>query len=375
MTTTLIPMLSAIAAALVVLIVTPLSMRLAVRVGAVDRPSTRRIHTRPVPRLGGLAILVGFLLPALWFLPADPATRGLIAGGVLVAALGVVDDTLGLSPALKLAGQVACAAVPVAAGLTIDHITLPFVGAFDLGVAQYPVTLLWFVAIVNIINFTDGMDGLAAGVVGIGAGTFAVIAASLDRADPAILAAALAGACVAFLRFNFNPARTFMGDGGSMFLGFMLAGIAISGVMKSAAAVAIVLPLVVLAIPILDTSFVILKRLKHGLPVYSADTSHFHHRFFAIGWSQRRTVLALYAWCGLMSALALAMTFVPYTDGHGNWNAGWTVLLAAIGAAGMVAAVYLIYILEILKWRRTPVVQIVRRHRARDRDEVVKRTR
>jgi UDP-GlcNAc:undecaprenyl-phosphate/decaprenyl-phosphate GlcNAc-1-phosphate transferase len=366
MTTTLIPILSAITAAIVVLVLTPASMVLARRLGAVDRPSARRIHERPVPRLGGVAIVLGFLLPVLWFLPVDAGARGLVAGGVLIAALGVADDILGMQPAVKLVGQVACASVPVAAGLTIDHLTLPLLGAFDLGGAQYPLTILWFVAIVNIINFTDGMDGLAAGVVGIGATTFAVIAASLGRADAAIMAAALAGACVAFLRFNFNPARTFMGDGGSMFLGFMLAGIAISGVMKSAAAVAIVLPLVVLAIPILDTSFVILKRLKHGSPVYSADKSHFHHRFLAIGWSQRRTVLAIYAWTGLMSGLALAMRFVPYTDGQGNGNAGWAALLGAIAAAGLVGAVYLVYVLEILKWRSEPVVQIVRRRRARD---------
>lgn len=371
MTTTLIPILSAIAAAIVVLILTPATMALARRVGAVDQPSARRVHDRPVPRLGGVAIVVGFLLPVLWFLPADPAARGLIAGAVLVAALGIADDVLGMQPAVKLVGQVACASIPVAAGLTIDHLTLPFFGAFDLGAAQYPLTILWFVAIVNIINFTDGLDGLAAGVVGIGSTTFAIIAASLGRADAAIMAAALAGACAAFLRFNFHPARTFMGDGGSMFLGFVLAGIAISGVMKSAAAIAIVLPLVVLAIPILDTSFVILKRLKYGNPVYSADKSHFHHRFLAIGWSQRRTVLAIYAWTALMSVLALAMRFVPYTSGPGDWNVGWTALLAVIAAAGLAGAVYLVYVLEILKWRREPVVQIVRRRRAAG-DEVAK---
>ncbi len=373
MTTTLIPILSAIAAAVVVLLLTPVTMWLAAKVGAVDIPSARRIHTRPIPRLGGIAIVVAFLLPALWFLPVDPAVRGLLVGGVLIAALGVVDDIRGLSPTLKLLGQVACASVPVAAGLVIDHITLPFVGPVDLGAAAYVLTVIWFVAIVNIINFTDGIDGLAAGVVGIGATTFAIIAASLGRADAAILAAALAGACIAFLRFNFNPARTFMGDGGSMFLGFMLAGIAITGLMKSAAAVAIVLPLIVLAIPILDTLFVIMKRLKHGLPVYSADTSHFHHRFLAIGWSQRRTVLSIYAWAGLMSLMALAMRFVPYTDGPGDWNAGWTAVLGVIGLAGLAGAIYLMYILEILKWRSEPVVNIVRRHRARHRDQTTTR--
>ena len=375
MTTTLIPILSGLVAFLVVLLVTPLVMRLAHRVGAVDHPGDqRRIHTRTVPLLGGLAILAGFLVPTLYYLPADAATRGLIAGAALIALLGVADDVFGLSPAMKLVGQVTCALVPVSAGLTIDHITLPGVGALDLGAAQYPLSLLWFVALVNMINFTDGMDGLAAGVTGIGALTFAVLAASLDRADPAILAAALAGACIGFLVFNFNPARIFMGDTGSMLLGFLIAGVAISGVMKSAAAIAVLVPLIVLAIPILDTSFVIMKRLKYGLPVYSADRSHFHHRFMAIGWSQRRIVLALYGWCLLMAAFALAMRFVPYTDGHGHWNAGWTAVLGVAGALALGAAVYLVYILEILKWRSTPVVELVRRHREqRAGDEVPSR--
>ena len=190
------------------------------------------------------------------------------------------------------------------------------------------LTLVWFVALVNMINFTDGMDGLAAGVSGIGLATFAVIAASLDRADPAILAASLAGAALAFLAYNFHPARVFMGDSGAMLLGFVIAGVAISGVLKTSAAVAVGLPLLVLAIPILDTSFVILKRLKHGLPVYGADRSHFHHRFFTIGWSQRRTVLALYAWCALMAAVALALRFVPYTDGHGDFRLAGTLGVA-----------------------------------------------
>lgn len=363
MTTTLVPIASGIVAFLIAVGLTPAAARLARAVGAVDTPSDRRIHRRPTPRLGGIAIVVGFLVPAVFFVPVDAATRALIIGAVLIAALGMTDDIWGLSPATKLFGQIACAAVPVSAGLTIDHITIPFLGAGSLGVLQYPLTILWFVAIVNMINFTDGMDGLAAGVAGIGAGTFAIIAASLDRADPAILAAALAGASAGFLVFNFHPAKVFMGDGGSMFLGFVLAGVAISGVMKSAAAVAVVVPLVILAIPILDTSFVILKRIKHGLPVYSADRSHFHHRFFNIGWGQRKTVLALYAWCGLMGAVALAMRFVPYSDGQGNLQFPGALGIVAAGLIALTASVYLVYVLEILKWRSTPVVQIVRENR------------
>jgi UDP-GlcNAc:undecaprenyl-phosphate/decaprenyl-phosphate GlcNAc-1-phosphate transferase len=362
-TTTLIPILCAIVAAAVVVAMTPLAGRMARAVGAVDMPSGRRIHDRPTPRLGGLAILAGFLVPVLYYLPPDSGARALVAGAILIACLGAIDDIFGLSPAIKLFGQIACASIPVAAGITIDHITLPLLGVFDLGPGQYPITIIWFVAIVNMINFIDGMDGLAAGVAGIGATTFAILAASLGRADPAIMAAALAGACIGFLVYNFHPARIFMGDSGSMLLGFIIAGVAVSGVMKSAAAIAVVAPLVVLAIPILDTSFVVMKRLKHGLPVYSPDRSHFHHRFFTIGWGQRKTVLALYGWCALMGLVAIALRFVPYRAEDGGLLWTGTIALTAAGVLAFAASVYLVYVLEILKWRSTPVVQIVRQNR------------
>jgi len=314
--------------------------------------------------------MTGVLVPTVYYLPADAEARALVVGAVLVALVGAVDDILGLDPAVKLLGQVACAAVPVSAGLTIDHITLPVIGVHNLGAMEYPVTIVWFVAIVNMINFIDGMDGLAAGVAGLAAMNFAVIAASLNRADAAVVAASIFGACAAFLVFNFHPAKVFMGDTGSMFLGFMVAGVGVSGVMKSAAAVALVLPLLVLAIPILDTSFVILRRLKHGRPVYAADRSHFHHRFFTIGWGQRKTVLAMYGWCLLMGVVAMAIRFVPYKDDTGGWLLGGTLIITAAGVLAVTAAVYLIYVLEILKWRNTPVVKLVRDARAPRRDEV-----
>lgn len=363
MTTTLIPIICGVVAALAVVALTPLAAHLARAVGAVAEPRGRSIHSTPTPLLGGLAILAGFLIPVIYYLPTfDTPAKALIVGGILIALLGAVDDVVDLSPALKLIGQAACAVIPVAAGLTIDHLTLPFFGAGDLGPAQYPVTVLWFVALANMINFTDGMDGLAAGVSGIGLTTFAILAATLDRATPAIIAASLAGAAIGFLAHNFHPARVFMGDAGSLLLGFVIAGVAVSGVMKSAAAVAIGLPLIVLAIPILDTSFVILKRLKHGMPVYSADRSHFHHRFFTIGWSQRRTVLALYAWCSLMSAVAIVISM----------HAGGAIGLGIALGAAFTAGVYLVYLLEILKWGGTPVVEIVRGKR-RERGQGVAR--
>ncbi|MBI2684225.1 MAG: undecaprenyl/decaprenyl-phosphate alpha-N-acetylglucosaminyl 1-phosphate transferase [Actinobacteria bacterium] len=360
MTTTLIPVLSAIVAALIVLVTTPLAMRAAVRFGAVAQPAERHIHTAPTPRLGGLAILSGFLVPVLWFFPGGGQTRSLVIGAVVIALIGAADDIWELRASVKLAGQFAAAVIPATADLTIDHVTLPALGAVDLGAAQYPITVIWFVAIVNMINFIDGMDGLAAGVSGIGATTFAVIAASLGRADAAVIAASLAGASFAFLRFNFHPARVFMGDAGSLLLGFVLAGVAISGVMKSAAAIAVIAPLTILLVPILDTSFVILKRLKYGQPVYTADRNHFHHRFFAIGWGQRRTVLAMYAWCALMGGIALALRFIPYTDRRGNLRLDGTIALAGSAFVALLGALYLMYVLEILKWRGRPVVTIVR---------------
>lgn len=354
MTNTLIPVVCGIVALVAVVALTPLAAQLARRVGAVSEPADRHIHASAMPLLGGLAILCGFLIPVAYYLPTfDTPAKGLIVGATLVALLGAVDDILDLNPAIKLAGQIGCAVIPVASGLTIDHVTLPLLGVGDLGAAQYPITVLWFVALTNMINFIDGMDGLAAGVAGIGLTTFAILASSLDRVVPSIVAASLAGAAIGFLAHNFHPARIFMGDAGSMLLGFVVAGVAVSGVMKSAAAVAIGLPLIVLAIPILDTSFVVLKRLKHGLPVYSADKSHFHHRFSSIGWGQRRTVLTMYTWCSVMSAVAILISFRV-----GGLPGTLIALAVAVAAGG-----YLVYLLEILKWGGTPVIDIVRRRR------------
>lgn len=356
MTNTLIPILCAIAALLIVVVLTPMAAHLARAVGAVSEPAARHIHSRPTPLLGGLAMLCGFLIPVIYFLPSfDRSEKALVVGAILISLLGALDDIVDLNPAVKLAGQIGCAIIPVAAGLTIDHLTLPLVGVGDLGPAQYPITIVWFVALANIINFIDGMDGLAAGVSAIGLITFAILASSLDRAVPALLAASLAGAALGFLVHNFHPAKIFMGDAGSMLLGFMIAGVAVSGVMKSAAALAIGLPLIVLAIPILDTSFVVLKRLKYGNPVYSADRSHFHHRFAYIGWGQRRTVLTLYAWCLMMGLVAIVVSFR---------FGGIVGMVIALGMA-VFGGAYLVYLLEILKWRGTPVIDIVRK-RQRD---------
>ena len=341
-------------AALIAFAVTPPVARLARRMGVLHQPRDRDLHDRPVPGLGGLAILAAVVVAALIFLPAGKETRGIVAGAIAIALIGAVDDARpgGLHPLVKLAGQFAAAAIPVWSEVRVENMTLPFVDPIDLGSWGYPLTLLGIVAVMNVVNFTDGADGLAAGVCTIAAGTFAIIALSLDRVDAGILAALTAGAAVGFLWHNFHPASIFMGDAGSSLLGLLLACVAIQGVLKTAAVVALFFPLLILAVPALDATFVIAKRIKYGRPVYSADRWHFHHRFANIGFSQRRTVLYLYGWTLSLAALALAMRFVPYSDDDGTLHAGWTLVIAAFAMVAFAASIYLVIVLEILKFKR-----------------------
>jgi UDP-GlcNAc:undecaprenyl-phosphate/decaprenyl-phosphate GlcNAc-1-phosphate transferase len=341
-------------AAAIAFVATPVTARLARRLGVVHYPRERDLHDHPVPRLGGLAILVAAVIPALIFLPGGQQTRGIVGGAIAVAFVGAVDDIRpnGLHPLVKLLGQLAAAAIPVWAGVRVDHLTLPFVDPVQLGNWGYPLTLLGMVAVMNIVNFTDGADGLAAGVCTIAAGTFALIALSLDRTGAGILAALTAGAAIGFLWHNFHPASIFMGDAGSNLLGLLLACVAIQGLLKTAAVVALFFPLLVLAVPGLDATFVVAKRIKYGRPVYAADRWHFHHRFANIGFSQRRTVLYLYGWTLSLAALALAMRFVPYSDDNGSLHPGWALVIAAFAAIAVAASVYLVLVLEILKFKR-----------------------
>jgi len=341
-------------AALIAFVATPPVARLARRLGVLHHPRDRDLHDRPVPGLGGLAILAAAVVSALIFLPWSSETRGIIGGALAIAFVGAVDDWRpnGLHPAVKLAGQFAAAAIPVASGVWVENVTLPFVDPLDLNDWGKLLTLVGMVAVMNVVNFTDGADGLAAGVCTIAAATFAVIALSLDRPFAGILAALTAGAAVGFLWHNFHPASIFMGDAGSNLLGLLLACVAIEGVLKTAAVVALFFPLLILAVPALDATFVVAKRIKYGRPVYSADRWHFHHRFANIGFSQRRTVLYLYGWTLSLAALALAMRFVPYSEDDGTLNAGWALVIAAFGLAALAASVYLVLVLEILKFRR-----------------------
>jgi UDP-GlcNAc:undecaprenyl-phosphate GlcNAc-1-phosphate transferase len=351
-------------AALIAFAATPPVARLARRLGVIHHPRDRDLHDRPVPGLGGLAILAAAVVSALLFLPWNGETRGIIGGALAIAFVGAVDDWRegGLHPAVKLAGQFAAAAIPVAAGVWVDHVTLPFVNPLELSDASgQALTLVGIVAVMNVVNFTDGADGLAAGVCTIAAATFAIIALSLGRDAAGVLAALTAGAAVGFLWHNFHPASIFMGDAGSNLLGLLLACVAIQGVLKTAAVVALFFPLLILAVPALDATFVVVKRIKYGRPVYSADRWHFHHRFANIGFSQRRTVLYLYGWTLSLAALALAMRFVPYSDDDGTLNPGWALVIAAFGLVAFAASLYLVLELEILKFRRSREREIQRR--------------
>jgi UDP-N-acetylmuramyl pentapeptide phosphotransferase/UDP-N-acetylglucosamine-1-phosphate transferase len=344
--------LAFLVAAAIAWLLVPFAERLAYRVGAIDQPKERGLHDRPMPRLSGLAILVAVEVAGWIWLPGDGESRSILLGAMAIAAVGVVDDVRGLPALPKLVGQTAAALIPVLAGVRVDNLTLPFVGGFQLGWLAYPLTVLGIVAVINVINFIDGVDGLAAGVCTIAAIALAAIALSLERNAAGVLAALTAGAALGFLRHGFPPASSFMGDTGSNLLGFLLATASVQGALKTNAVIALAFPLVVLAVPILDTGFVVAKRLKYGQPIYQADSWHFHHRMANIGFSQRRTIAYLYGWTLVLSGLALALRFVPYSDNHGHFNAPWTAVMAACGLVAIASSVYLIYVLEILKLRR-----------------------
>jgi UDP-GlcNAc:undecaprenyl-phosphate GlcNAc-1-phosphate transferase len=355
-------------AAAVTAVLTPLTMRFATRVGAIDEPRQRGLSDRPTPLLGGLAIFAGAFVAALVWLPAGYGKdhqlwHGVLLGAGIITLVGALDDRFDLPPAAKLAGQLLAAVLVVHFGVAVKAITLPFVGLLhfpNAGVTNAgPVlSVLGLVVMMNVVNFSDGVDGLAAGVCAIIAAAMAVIAFDLSRQQPAVLAAITAGAALGFLFFNFPPASSFMGDCGANLLGFLMGVITLEAAVKTAAVVSFVLPLILLAVPFLDTTFVVLKRLKYRQPIYRPDSEHFHHRMARIGFSSRRTIAYLYAWTLMLAGLALSLRFVPYSDHKGHLRTGWTLVMIAIGLLVIAASVYLVYVLEILKFRGLDAVRV-----------------
>jgi UDP-GlcNAc:undecaprenyl-phosphate/decaprenyl-phosphate GlcNAc-1-phosphate transferase len=321
-------------------LLTPLVRRLAHRYGVLDHAlSSRKIHGQPVPRLGGIAIVLAFFAPLAgllifhagmseMFLAEKNHVIGLFAGGSLIALLGVYDDLRGAGATRKFAVQFGVAGLMYALGFRIEALANPFGEALPLGWAALPFTLLWFVGVINAMNLIDGLDGLAGGVALVAVLTTFLIA--LQRANPLMIlfSSALAGAILGFLFYNFNPATIFMGDTGSMFLGFVLAASAIQTNQKSSTTVAVLIPVIALGLPIMDTLLAMGRRAWRGRPLFQADKDHIHHRLLALGFSQRQAVLVLYGFCILLGGVALVLTYANSLE--------TTFLLVALGLVAIV---------------------------------------
>lgn len=291
---------------------TPVVKRMAYKVGAVDVPKDgRRMHDHPIPRLGGLAIALAFILTTLLTVRLDQQMQGILLGSIIILVLGVLDDSLTLPAMPKFIVQIIAAIVVVAHGCTIRFITNPFsshVGDYiDLGAWAVPVTIIWIVTLTNAVNFIDGLDGLAVGVSGISAATMLVIALLVAQENVATIMAALLGACLGFIPYNKNPAKIFMGDTGATFLGFILSAMSIQGMFKLYAVISFVVPFLILGIPIFDISFAVLRRLaKHQNPM-QADRGHIHHRLIDMGFSQKQTVAITYTLTGILGLAAVLL--------------------------------------------------------------------
>ncbi len=307
-----------VGAGLIVLVLTPLVRRLAVRTGAVDEPDERRVNVIATPRLGGVAIVCAFIVTLLFAgqgVGLGQPLEGVVAGALLVAGVGVVDDIIDLPWYIKLFGQIVAAAVAVSWGARITWVTDPFGGMVHLGWLAIPLTMLWIVAVTNAINIVDGLDGLAAGVSAIVAMTVLVVAAGRGATGVAFLAAILAGSTLGFLRYNFHPASIFMGDTGAYFLGYMLAAISVEGTLKATTTIALIVPILALGLPIFDTGFAILRRTLSGRRMSEADIGHLHHRLLGLGLSQRQVALTLYAVTIALAASGVVMSVVSLRIG------------------------------------------------------------
>jgi UDP-GlcNAc:undecaprenyl-phosphate GlcNAc-1-phosphate transferase len=348
-------------------VLTPFAAALARRIGATAKPSERGLAETETPQLGGLAILIGVLVASAIWMPGTVhlpravhslKTSGgtvhtwtILAGAALIALVGAIDDARDLPPLLKLLGQIGAAVIVVEGGVKVTDITLPFIGALQFPHEGGFLTVVWLVGLMNVVNFSDGVDGLAAGLCTIDGVAFSIIAFDLSVNAAGILGALTAGAALGFLFWNFHPARVFMGDSGANLLGYMLGVVAVVGSLKTASVVALIVPLLILAVPFLDTGFVVAKRLKYGHKPWSADANHFHHRMARIGFSQRKTVAYLYAWTVMLAGVAIASRFIPYSNHHGHYRLGWSILMGAVLLIAVAASVYLVYVLEILKFR------------------------
>ncbi|NEQ31207.1 MAG: undecaprenyl/decaprenyl-phosphate alpha-N-acetylglucosaminyl 1-phosphate transferase [Leptolyngbya sp. SIO4C5] len=337
-------LLAFVISAIVVLLVTPIVKRIGLKSGRVDLPGGRKVHSQPMVRLGGISIFVGTLVALLtvWgtggFIdsvgqPLSPTHEyeiwGVTIGGLAFFLIGLMDDLFGLSALSRLLMQAVVATLAWHVGVSIDFLTVPSMGLVSLPVwVSLPVTIVWLVGMANAINWIDGLDGLAAGVSGIAAVIMLIVSLFMNQPAAALIAAAVAGGALGFLRYNFNPAQIFMGDGGAYFMGFTLAGVGVIGLVKSVTTAAVFLPYLILAVPILDMSAVIFNRVLSGSSPFVADKRHLHHRLLNAGLSHRLTVLFIYVLTLWVGSLALAFSGMP---SGGAYAIGATVLLSYTG--------------------------------------------
>ena len=327
-------LLALLVAGMVSFLTTPVVKTFAYKVGAIDVPKDeRRMHKVPIPRLGGLAIFIGFMVSILLFVPITPELKSILLGAVVIVVLGVVDDIMALPALLKFVVQIVAALIPATHGVVIQAFSNPNVFSDNLywvlGWMSVPVTVLWIVAITNSVNLIDGLDGLANGVSAISATTMLVIALVTAQNQVAIALAALVGACVGFMPYNMNPAKMFMGDTGATFLGYILATMSIQGLFKFYAVISFAVPFLILGLPIFDTAFAMIRRMAHGQSPMHPDRGHIHHRLIDMGFSQKQAVAVLYIISAILGLSAVVLT----TEGPVKAM----LLLMALCAAGAVA--------------------------------------
>ncbi len=293
---------------------TPTVIALAHKIKAIDIPKDeRRVHKKPIPLIGGLAIFYGFVISVLCFAVIDRQVMGLLLGSVIIVTVGVIDDMRDLSAKLKLLFQIIAAAIVIYFGVEIEYVANPFAKWFgpqyiNLGLWSIPITMIWIIGVTNAVNLIDGLDGLACGVSTIASVALLSMTLLSQNLNAAIITAALAGAGFGFLPYNFNPAKIFMGDTGSTFLGFVLACISIQGIMKMYALISIAVPVLILGLPIFDTLFAIMRRIAKKKPIMAPDRGHLHHRLLDMGFSQRQTVTILYTLTSILCLTAVVMS-------------------------------------------------------------------
>lgn len=306
-------LLTLLVAGVVSLLLTPVVKAFSFKVGAVDVPKdSRRMHTHPIPRLGGLAIFFGFILAVLLFVPLDNAKQGMLLGAVIIVVLGIFDDIHALPAKFKFLVQIVAALVAVLMGNRIEVLSNPNIFSdnplWELGILSIPVTVVWIVAITNAVNLIDGLDGLACGVSTISSMTMLVISLLVSDLNVATVMAALVGACIGFLPYNFNPAKIFMGDTGATFLGFIMATMSVQGMFKMYNIISFVVPFLMLGLPIFDVCFAVVRRVSKGQSPMTPDRSHVHHKLIDMGLSQKQAVGTLYVISAILGLSAVVLT-------------------------------------------------------------------